>query len=562
MEIKEPSYYWEKSKEIILRIEKELNIENKYYIDKQLAIKYIKFASIIKLTSGDLAGVNFQFMIWQLEAIINIFAVKYRDGDLKDTRRYQRVLFSMAKKGGKTEFSALITVILFFLDDEKGKEIYSIASELQQAKILHKSFLTMIRQEPELEEMVKSTVQPPRVSKYNGAFVDEYMALSNTADSKDGLKPSTVLCDETHTYKDSSLYQIMVDGMAMRKSPLEIHMTTAGYDKTSFYYTKIYQHAKKVKQGIIKDDRFYVVLFEPDEEDFEDTNWWKKEEIWKKSNPNYPISPTKSYMEGKVIQAEQSEESLVAFKVKHLNTFVDKANVWINNSTWTANQTALTYSKLKSLRGKKCYGGLDLASSTDITALVLIFRDDEGSYDILPFFWIPKNNAIERVRRDKVPYHDWIKAGFIQTTAGNIVDYAYIEKKIKRLSEFFDLKMIAYDRWNSSDLVRRLTDDEVTEMIPFGQGFASMSTPTRQVEILSLQQKLKHFNNPVLGWMLSNCVLRHDAADNIKVDKGTSSEKVDGIVALVMALGVAIKDFKEDEKDKTSIYENKGLFDL
>ena len=145
----------------------------------------------------------------------------------------------MAKKGGKTEFSALLTVLLFFLDDEKGKEIYSIASELEQAKILWKSFVTMIRQEPELEQIVKTTVQPPRVSRLNGAFVDEYIALSSTADSKDGLKPSTVLCDETHTYRDSSLYQIMVDGMAMRKSPLEIHMTTAGYEKTSFYYTKI-----------------------------------------------------------------------------------------------------------------------------------------------------------------------------------------------------------------------------------------------------------------------------------------------------------------------------------
>jgi phage terminase large subunit-like protein len=555
--INPPSYYWELSKEIILEIEAELDKEKKYYIDKQLAIKYVKFASLIKLTSGDLAGFNFQFMKWQLEAIINIFAVKYRDGDLKDTRRYQRVLFSMAKKGGKTEFTALLTILLFFLDDEKGKEIYSIASELEQAKILHKSFITMIRQESELEDMIKATIQPPRVSRLNGAFVDEYMALSNTSDSKDGLKPSTVLCDETHTYRDSSLYQIMVDGMAMRKSPLEIHMTTAGYDKTSFYYTKIYQHAKKVKQGIIKDERFYVVLFEPDEEDFEHEDWWKKEEVWRKSNPNYPVSPTKSYMQGKVVQAEQSEEALVAFKVKHLNTFVDKADIWIKHSVWTSNQTPINEDDLI---GRTCYGGLDLSSSIDITAIGYIFPKDDGGYDFIVRLFIPKDNMRERVRRDKVPYFDWVKNGIMQVTDGNVIDYAFIQKQIEQDAEKFNIKMMAYDRWNSSDLITRLTNDGTVELVQFGQGFASMSAPTKQIEVLALQGRLNHGNNEALNWMCSNVVLKRDPSDNIKMDKSTSVEKIDGMISLAMSLGICMIDTKEEEKEL--IYNERGLIDL
>ena len=556
MEIYQPTHYWNIAKDIILEIEQELKTEDKYYIDKQLAYKYIKFASLIKLTSGELAGVNFQFMDWQLRAIINIFGVKHKHGDLKDTRRYQRVLFTMSKKGGKTEFSALLTLLLFFLDDEKGKEIYSIASELQQAKILHKAFLTMIRQVPELEEMVKSTIQPPRISKMDGAFVDEYMALSSTADSKDGLKPSAVFCDETHTYPDSSLYQIMVDGMAMRRNPLEIHMTTAGYSKESFYYTKIYTYAKQVKQGIIKDDRFYAVIFEPDEEDFKDENWWKKEEVWVKCNPGYPRSPTRSYMEGKVVQAEQSEEALVAFKVKHLNTFVDKADTWIKHSTWTQNQSPINEDDLQ---GKLCYGGLDLASTTDIAALALIFPKEDGGYDIVTRFWIPKDNMRERVRRDRVPYLDWAKAGLITTTDGNIIDYDFVQRDIEELCAKFNIKSIAYDRWNASSLVTNITNNDTAEMIPFGQGFASLSAPTKQIEVLSIQGKLNHGDNPVLNWMCSNVVLKRDPADNIKIDKSKSIEKVDGMVALAMALGIALIDRKEEDNN---VYEHRGMRSL
>jgi len=276
-----------------------------------------------------------------------------------------------AKKSGKTEFGALITAIYFFLDPEKGKECYSIASELEQAKILHKAFTTMIKQEPELQEMVKTTVQPPRVSKYNGAFIDEYIALSSTADSKDGLKPSLVLIDEPHAHPNKNLYQILSDGLAGRREPLEIFMSTAGFNLQGYFYLDVYLYARKIKQEIIKDDSFYVVIFEPDDEDLEDPNFWKKEEIWIKSNPNYPRSPTASYMKSKVLQAEQSEQSLISFKTKHLNVFCDKADVWIKHSIWTANQTPINEDDLK---GRACYGALDLSSSVDIIYKLNIFR--------------------------------------------------------------------------------------------------------------------------------------------------------------------------------------------
>ena len=558
MEIKQPEEYWKIAKDYIIKQSKYLDEnEPKYYLDKDLVYKYIKFASLMKLPAGEFGGITFQFMDFQIKAIIDIFGTKYRDGEFKGLRRYQTIFFFLAKKGGKSTFGALLTILYFFLDDEKAKECYSMASDLDQAKILHKAFITMIKQIPELDEMVKTTIQPPRVSKYNGAFIDEYMAVSSTADSKDGLNVSMALVDEPHSYSNKALYQIITDGMAGRTQPLQIIMSTAGYDLNGFFYRDIYLYAKKIKQGIIKDESFYQVMFEPDEEDLKDPDFWKKEEVWRKSNPGYPKSPTASYMKNKVLQAEQSEQSRISFLTKHLNIFCDKVDIWIKNSVWNNNQSKIGFNKLKQLKNRRCYGGLDLSSSTDITALVLIFDDGSGGFDVIPYFWIPKDNMFERVRRDKVPYFDWVKKGLIKTTEGNVVDYAYIEKTIKRVCEFFNVKMIAYDRWNSNDLIRRLTDDEVVELIQFGQGYASMSTPTKQIEVLSLQGKLNHASNEVLNWMCSNVVLKKDPSDNWKIDKEKSSEKVDGMVALAMALGVALKDI--EEKPEENVYEKRGV---
>lgn len=551
----EPSYYWSLADEYIEAQSLALK-DTKYYLDKELAEMCIEFGSVLKHTAGEFAGVSFQFLDWQIESIVDIFATKYKKGKFKDLRRYQRALFFMAKKNGKSEFAGLLHAIMFFIDDEVAKEQYSIATEIEQAKIIHKVFLTMLKQEQELEDMVKCTIKPPRISKQDGAFIDEFVSLSSSADSKDGLKPSFLTIDEAHAHKTKELYQIMSDGLAGRRNPLEIHLSTAGYNLNGFFYRDIYMYAKKLKDGTMKDDRFYFKLFEPTDEDIEN-NDWKNPEVWKRSNPNLGVSPTYSYMEGKILQAEQSEESLIAFKTKHLNWWCDKAETWIKSNIWNSNQTPIKYNKIKSLKNKTCYGGLDLASFTDIAALVLSFPDGKGGYDVVTKFWIPKDNLKERVRRDRVPYYDWVKDGYITLTEGSIIDYEIIERDIKRLCEFFDVKIIAYDRWNSSDLIRRLTDEDITTLLPFGQGFASMSAPTKQIEVLSIQNKLNHGDNQVLNWMNSNIVLRKDAADSWKIDKDKSIEKVDGMVALAMSLGVAMVDVKEEEV--VNVYEGRGL---
>lgn len=550
-----PQHYWKIAKEYIIKKDEELRKNGKYYIDKQLAMKCIKFGSLIKHTSGELAGVNFQFMEFQIMAIVDILGTKHLTGKFEGLRRYQRVLIYTPKKSGKTEFGSLLNLLIFFVDKEKSKEIYSIASEIEQAKILHKAFVTMLKQEPELLEHVHITKQPPKVTKEDGAFTDEYEALSSTADSKDGKRPSTVFIDEGHSLVSKDLYQIMVDGMSGRREPLEIHMSTAGYNMQGFFYRDVYTYAKKVRDGVLEDETFYQIMFEPTEEDLENDDW-KNPELWKRVNPNMGVSPTYSYMEGKVAQAEQSEQTLIAFKTKHLNWWCDKAETWINHSIWTANQTPINEELLK---GKKCYAGLDLASTTDIAALILLFPKENGAYDIVSRFFIPKDQMRERVRRDKVPYLDWLRDDLIIATDGNIIDYGFIEKEIKILAEKFDIQMLAYDRWNSSSLVTNLTNEEVVELIPFGQGFASMTAPTKQIEVLAIQENLNHGNNDVLNWMCSNIVLKRDPSDNIKIDKEKSTEKVDGMVALAMALGICILD---TEVEEVNVYEERGIRSL
>lgn len=418
----------------------------------------------------------------------------------------------------------------------------------------------MIRQEPELESLVKMTIQPPRVSMFNGAFVDEYVALSSTADSKDGKKPSMLLIDEPHSYPSKALYQIMSDGLAGRREPLEIFMSTAGYNMQGFFYLDVYQYAKKVKAGIIEDETFYSVMFEPNEEDLLRDDFWKDPEVWKVSNPNLGISPTLSYMESKVKLAENSEESKVAFLTKHLNVWCDKASVWIPHKVWTQNQFPID---IESLKGKLCYAGLDLATIWDLAAFILIFPDDSQGfrrYDILCRFFVPKDNLLKRVQKDKVPYLDFLRDGLITATPGNEIDYSYIEKQILQDCNDFNVKMIAYDRYNSNHLIQKLTEAECSEMIKFSQNMTWFNAPIREIELLAHQGRLNHQNNKVLNWHCSNVVLMKDSNDNMKFDKNKSIEKIDGMVSLTMAMGVCLVDLKE--KVEENIYEQRGLIDL
>lgn len=528
------------------------NIElsgSKYYLCTETSKKVITFVSMLKHTGGTLAGVSFQLLNFQIVFLIDVICTKHRSTGL---RRYTTALLFIPRKNGKTELIAALLNYFLFVDTEKGKEIYCAANETQQAQIIYKAASTMIKQNTTLTprcDLWKST----KTIEKKGEFEDFIKVLTANAETKDGLKSYVVVYDELHAAKDASLYTVLEEGMANRTEPLFIIISTAGYNQQGIMRKK-YDYAKQVKEGIIKDDSFYSMIFEIDPKELEkDKDLWKKEEMWIKCNPAMGYGVRMDYLRSKFIKAQHSGEDEVAFKTKHLNIWTNAATVWIRDEDWSGGENYPLH--LDDLRGRKCYGGLDLSSTTDITALVLIFPRDDGGIDVLRRYWIPEDNMRERARKDRVPYVDWHRDGHIKSSPGNVIDYDFIEAEIIKFSEIVQIETLHYDRWNAANITNHLTDHGINA-VGFGQGFASMSAPTKMIETLSLQKKINHENDPVLRWMCSNVAITKDAADNYKIDKSKSRERVDGMVALAMAIGAWMVN---KPKEESSPYENHGI---
>lgn len=527
------------AKSYVLRKNIELK-DTPYYVCSDTAKRLIAFVSILKHTGGALAGVSFQILEFQIIFLIDVICTKSR---LTNRRRYTTALLFIPRKNGKTELIAAVLNYFLYIDAEKGKEIYCAANETQQAQIIYKASTTMIKQNNTLMSRVNLWKSTKTIEK-KGEFDDFIKVLTANAETKDGLKPYVVVYDELHAARDASLYTVLEEGMASRTEPLFIIISTAGYNQQGIMHRK-YDYAKQVKEGIIKDDSFYSMIFEPDEGDN-----WEDEATWIKCNPAMGYGVRMDYLRSKYIKAQHSGDEEVAFKTKHLNIWTNAATVWIKDEIWMANGRPRLPAN-----NRKCYGGLDLSSTTDITAFSMVFPNDDGSFDLSVMMWIPEDQMRERSRRDRVPYADWVRDGWLKTTPGNSVDYDFIERDILALAdEGIIIEEIAYDRWNASGIVSHLQDEGLT-MLPFGQGFASMSAPTKLFETSTLQGKVNHGGNPVLRWMLSNVAILKDPAENIKIDKAKSRERVDGVVATVMALGSYSANKPKEEKSPYENYE-------
>jgi phage terminase large subunit-like protein len=514
-----------------------------YMVDEELAIKVISFISMLKHTGGDLAGVEFQLLDFQIIFLIDVICTKKRSNN---KRRYTTALLFIPRKNGKTELIAAVLNFFLFADTEKGKEIYCAANETNQAKIIFDATETMVKQHPTLakaSEVWKST----KTIEKNGNFKDFVKVLTANADTKDGLKPYIFVYDELHAAKDGALYTVLEEGMAHRGEPLAIIISTAGYIQNGIMKRK-YEYAKQVRDGVIIDDSFYSMLFEPDEGDD-----WTDERVWIKCNPALGYGVKLDYLRNKFSKAKSSGEEEVFFKTKHLNIWTNAATVWIKDEVWTANNAYPLH--IDDYKGQKCYCGLDLASRIDIAAFCAIFERSDGGIDCFFKFWIPEENMKERSRRDRVPYADWVRDGYITPTAGNAIDYDFIEADIKKFATEAQIEVLNFDEWNAANISNHLTEHGINIM-PFRQGFRSMSAPTKMLEVLAIQGKINHQNNPVIRWMISNVELQIDSAENIKIDKGKSREKVDGAVALVMAIAGWTANKPQEE---TNPYEKRGM---
>lgn len=517
-----------------------------YWFDEEAAEYAIDFFhEMLYHVKGHKGGQPFILEPWQQGVTGCVFGWKTPE----NMRRYREVWYYVPRKNGKTPWAAGVVIATLMTDPEHGIEAYSAASDRDQAALVYQYAYGMILSEPLLKENLKVYTALKSV-EYQQKFAT-YKVLSGIPESKHGLNVHLGVIDETHAHKTPDLIDVIMTGTAARKQSLIIHTTTADFMRESVCNEK-YEYACKVRDRVIDDPAFLPVIYEAKEPEDEEKDplWWTKEAVWRQANPNYGVSVEPDYIKRECQRALDSPRLRNTFKRLHLNIRTGQENAWFGIEKWDACYDADL--SVAALEGKSCFAGLDLASVSDLCALALWFPDEKA---VLTYFWLPEKTATERFEKASVPYPQWVDEGHIIATPGNVADYDIIRRDINNLNEKFHIREIAIDRWNAGSLITQLGQDGF-DMVPFGQGMASMSSPSKELERLITSKELHHIGHPVMRWMASHVSVETDAADNIKPSKKHSNEKIDGFVALIMAIGRAIVD---EGEEKPSIYNTRGV---
>ena len=508
--------------------------------DEQAANRAITFFSFLKHWKGKHSGQKFDLLPWQEWMIMVLYGWKKEDG----SRRFRYSYAELARKNGKTTLAGGNALFALVADGEAGAEVYTAATKRDQAKIAFNDAKSMAQNSSDLSKIVEIYQHNLHVM----STLSKLEPLSSDQNTLDGLNPHFALVDEYHAHKDDGLYNVLKSGMGSRKQPLLYVITTAGFNKFGPCYA-MRKTCTEILEGIKVDDSQFALIYTLDEDDD-----WDDEKNWIKSNPSIGQSISYEFLRQEVLQAKNNPTQIVNLLTKNFNIWTDASEVWIEDKYWQQGEREI---ELESLIGRPCFGGLDLASKRDLNAFTLIFPEEENLISFT-WYWIPELMMQDRVSRDGVRYDLWADDGHIILTEGNVTDQRKIKIDIMNICEQFDVQMIAYDRWNSDQLVLQLLEEGI-EMKPYGQGFASMSTPSKTFEAKIYEGKFIHNGNPVTRWMLSNVELMRDAAGNIKPDKAKSSEKIDGIVSNIMAIGIYLYALGEGITNGPSMYEQSGL---
>lgn len=504
--------------------------ENWY--DEAAAEKAVSFFSeCLTHTKGEWAGSPFVLSPWQADRIIRpLFGWKRKDG----TRQYRTVFVMIPRKSGKSSLAAGIALYLLYCDGEAGAEIYGAAADREQARIVFDMAKGMIAASKPLRE---------RATPYKQAIVitstaSSYKVISSESFTKHGFNAHGIIVDEVHALPNRELWDVLTTSTGARRQPLTVAITTAGFDRHSLCY-ELYDYACKVRDKVITDPAFLPVVYEAGKDDD-----WTSPETWRKAHPGLGVSVKEEYFAAECEKAKQMPSYENTFKRLMLNIWTESNTRWIPAELWDA-----CGGELPDLKGRHCYAGLDLASTTDIAALVLAFPVD-GMVCLKCYFWIPQEGIKRRSERDRVDYASWVRQGHITATEGAVIDYDAIRNAIGELAEHYQIKEIAIDRWNATQISTQLAGDGF-EMIGHGQGFASLSAPCKELERRILSKQINHGGNPVLAWMASNVQIEMDAAGNQKPSKSKSTSRIDGIAATLMALSRLMVS----DEDQTSVYD-------
>jgi len=478
----------------------------------------IAFINTLKHTKGAFARETFNLRPWQKRIVKKLFT-KRPDG----WRRYRTCLLMLPRKNGKTELAAALAIYGLLADGETGAEVYSAAADRDQAALVFGVAAQMIRNDPVLNAQCYIVESKKRIEHQASGSV--YRAISAEAYSKHGFNASMVIYDELHAAPSRELYDVLSTSMGARKQPLLLAISTAGYDRHSILW-ELYAHAKKVEEKPDIDPTFLPILYEaPESAD------WTSQKVWKKANPALGDFRSLDEMQVACKRAQEIPAQENNFRRLYLNQWTEQASRWLSMTAWDGCHNPMP----TQLAGRRCYVGMDLSTTTDLSALVAVFPDEQG-FDVLARFFVPEDRIRERSRRDHVPYDEWARQGFLTATPGAVVDYDTIRATLQGWTKDYALQMIAFDPWNATDLVTRLQQQDGLVCVSMRQGFASLSSPTKALEQAVLSRRLRHDGHPLLRWNVSNVAVETDPAGNLKPSKTKSTERIDGVVALIMAV--------------------------
>ena len=481
------------------------------------------FPEVLTHVDGPLAGKPFVLSPWQADGVATLYGWKRPDR----TRRYREVADFEPRKQGKTFKCAGLSLYELTCMNEAGPQVYSAAFSREQASLVFSPASRMVKASKYLRARLNAIDSTKRITYLkSGGF---YRALPAEAANAHGFNASAVFFDELHTQRTRDLYDVLKTSMGARSQPLFYSISTAGWDRHSICW-ELWNYARRVRDNHGADDPYFLpIIYElPEGAD------WKDETTWKHCNPNLGISVSMEFLRQEFERAKQSPAYENTFRNLYLNQWVEQAIRWLPMDAWDEGGA-----DLPSLIGEPCWCGLDMSATQDLTAFAMVFRLDDGTFAVLVHFWIPEDTARAKELSDRVPYRQWAEQGFITLTPGKQVDPNFVIAKITKLAETYNIQEISYDRWGALKISNDLQAIGFN-LVEFGQGYASMSGPAKELEKLVLARKIRHGGNPVLRWNATNVAIQRDQAENIKPVKDKSTGRIDGIVATIMGLARAM----------------------
>ncbi len=520
------------------------------FFDARAACHAIEFFRFLRHSKGEWAGAVVELQPWQQFRIGSVFGWMREDPETGEVlRRFRTAYNEVARKNGKSTEAAGIGLYMLDADGEPGAEVYSAATKRDQARIVWDEAARMVERSPALRKRVN--VLRGRGNMHILETHSKFEPLGADVDGLDGLNIHCAIIDELHAHRTREVWDVLETATGARRQPLIWAITTAGFNRDSICY-ELREYSVQVLEGLVQDDNWFAYIATIDEGDdpFD-------ESCWVKANPNLGISVKLDDMRQLALKAKAVPTALNNFLTKRLNVWTQQATRWIDPDLWAENAGLIPAKQLEEkLKGAVCYGGLDLSSTTDITAWVMVFPWEDGeTVEVLARFWVPEARLYDPQNRYREHYRTWARQGFLIPTPGNAVDYSFVKAQILKDAQTYHLVDLNVDRLFQAHQLATELADEGLQVAGMGQGFLSMAAPMKEFERRLLRKAIRHGNNPVLNWMAGNVSVKMDPAGNLKPDKSTSQGKIDGIVALVMALDRLMRH----NKPKISIYETRGL---